>query len=110
MSSKEPHIISGLTALATEDYHALLRERDELRAEVESLNLLLHNNQVRREEVEARHGDLLRQVERLRAARDACEQQFQEKVARINELDAEIERLRGECDKLIAHIEQLEQR
>ena len=39
-------------------------------------------------------------VERLRAARDACEQQFQEKVARVNELDDENERLRAEVEQV----------
>jgi hypothetical protein len=38
----------------------------ELRAEKASLELLLRNNQERREEVEMRHGDLVRENERLR--------------------------------------------
>lgn len=42
--------------------------REQLQAEVESLKPLLRNNQVRREEVEMRHGDLLRYVDQLKAA------------------------------------------
>jgi hypothetical protein len=45
------------------------QERDEARSDlgrrIAELDTLLRNNQVRREEVEARHGDLLRENQRL---------------------------------------------
>lgn len=59
-SRSERGNLAGLSAA----FAAGWQTRDE---EVEELNLLLHNNQVRREEVEMRHGDLLRENERLRA-------------------------------------------
>jgi hypothetical protein len=41
-----------------------------LTAKVAELELLLHNNQVRREEVEDHHGELLRQLAQVTAERD----------------------------------------
>lgn len=61
--------MSGLTALTTEDYHALLRERDELREEVKRLKeqLLNQHDEIERLRLAAREGVSLRaQVHELR--------------------------------------------
>lgn len=65
MTIKYADVESVLAALMETE-----RQLTQVRAENDRLQQVLMNNQQRREQVEARHGDLLREVERLRAALD----------------------------------------
>ena len=100
MNSKEPSIVSGLTTLTTEDYHALTRERDELRAEVEYVKA---NYVTVAEEAQRRHDamtPLVAEVARLNAEANRLAEQVYAVSNERDDLEAEIERLRAAVDAL----------